>query len=316
MYDRGQGVAQDPVQAAIWYRKAADQGDAEGQTDLGLLYALEGFGEAEDEMQSYIWLSLAVSRIAASLTAPVANIRNQAAEVLTPAQRAQADKFVEEWRPAIEAGEPGGGEIGHVRMTPAQAAETQRLTHDWAPNRDPASKTRCDVTVQSSTAGTIEVVTGESAPWDRRRRAQVSWRIASSNRTMELWVGYSGDSLTALGVPRGMHIELTPRAAYARPATVAVVATPDGHRWPLEDSEGDYALARGSPDGQSLLSAVADGQRFTVTIERDGKALTTAIFNQVDTAARAALLARARRKIEASDPTVCTDKPRHVVNVG
>ena len=33
MYDKGRGVAQDSKQAAFWYRKAADQGDAPATTN-------------------------------------------------------------------------------------------------------------------------------------------------------------------------------------------------------------------------------------------------------------------------------------------
>ena len=37
MYDSGEGVPQDHAQAAIWYRKAAEQGDAKAQNNLGNL---------------------------------------------------------------------------------------------------------------------------------------------------------------------------------------------------------------------------------------------------------------------------------------
>ncbi len=39
MYENGRGVAQDYAEAARWYRKAAEQGDAGAQHNLGLLYA-------------------------------------------------------------------------------------------------------------------------------------------------------------------------------------------------------------------------------------------------------------------------------------
>ena len=38
MYDLGHGVLQDYAQAAFWYRKAAEQGDALAQYYLGNLY--------------------------------------------------------------------------------------------------------------------------------------------------------------------------------------------------------------------------------------------------------------------------------------
>ena len=38
MYFNGRGVAQDYKVAAQWYRRAAEQGHAEGQTALGAMY--------------------------------------------------------------------------------------------------------------------------------------------------------------------------------------------------------------------------------------------------------------------------------------
>ena len=39
MYLSGKGVPQDYVEAARWYRRAAEQGDAGAQTSLGVIYA-------------------------------------------------------------------------------------------------------------------------------------------------------------------------------------------------------------------------------------------------------------------------------------
>ena len=55
MYDQGQGVAQDYKQAVSWYRKAADQGFANAQTQLGLSYFLGG-GVIQDSKQARDWL--------------------------------------------------------------------------------------------------------------------------------------------------------------------------------------------------------------------------------------------------------------------
>ena len=38
MYENGRGVAQDDVEAVKWYRLAAEQGDADGQFNLGWMY--------------------------------------------------------------------------------------------------------------------------------------------------------------------------------------------------------------------------------------------------------------------------------------
>jgi len=54
MYDNGQGVAKDERQAAEWYRKAADQGNATAQRNLGFMYE-SGKGVAKDERLAVSW---------------------------------------------------------------------------------------------------------------------------------------------------------------------------------------------------------------------------------------------------------------------
>ncbi len=57
-YDNGHGVEQDYREAARWYRKAAEQGDAMAQANLGVAYA-NGDGVIEDDREAYIWWSIA-----------------------------------------------------------------------------------------------------------------------------------------------------------------------------------------------------------------------------------------------------------------
>ena len=40
IYANGQGVPQDSAQAVAWFRKAAEQGDADAQNNLGNAYAI------------------------------------------------------------------------------------------------------------------------------------------------------------------------------------------------------------------------------------------------------------------------------------
>ena len=54
MYDNGQGVTQDYKQAAYWYEKAATQGLAKAQYNLGYLYA-NGQGVTQDYKQAVNW---------------------------------------------------------------------------------------------------------------------------------------------------------------------------------------------------------------------------------------------------------------------
>jgi len=47
MYDNGQGVRQDYKEAVKWYKKAAEQGYARAQFNLGLMYS-QGQGVRQD----------------------------------------------------------------------------------------------------------------------------------------------------------------------------------------------------------------------------------------------------------------------------
>jgi Sel1 repeat len=53
-YYQGNGVAQDYAQAMSWWRKAADQGDADAQNNIGWLYD-HSEGVAQDYAQAMSW---------------------------------------------------------------------------------------------------------------------------------------------------------------------------------------------------------------------------------------------------------------------
>jgi len=58
MYAYGEGVPKDEMEAAKWYRKAAERGSALGQSNLGHAY-FTGQGVAKDEIEAYKWWLLA-----------------------------------------------------------------------------------------------------------------------------------------------------------------------------------------------------------------------------------------------------------------
>ena len=58
MYDNGEGVTQDYAEAVKWYRKAAEQGVADAQQNLGYKYDM-GQGVLHDEVMAYMWYNLA-----------------------------------------------------------------------------------------------------------------------------------------------------------------------------------------------------------------------------------------------------------------
>ncbi|MBL0116020.1 MAG: sel1 repeat family protein [Sphingomonadales bacterium] len=57
MYYNGKGIAQDYAAALVWYRMAADRGDASAQGSLGAMYA-NGQGVAKDYVQAHKWFNL------------------------------------------------------------------------------------------------------------------------------------------------------------------------------------------------------------------------------------------------------------------
>jgi len=61
MYSTGRGVAEDYKEAARWYRKAANQGLANAQTNLGLMYA-NGAGVSKDYKEAAKWYQKAADQ--------------------------------------------------------------------------------------------------------------------------------------------------------------------------------------------------------------------------------------------------------------
>ena len=61
MYDNGDGVPENDIEAVKWYRLAAEQGDALAQSYLGLMYA-DGEGIPENDINAYAWWSLAATQ--------------------------------------------------------------------------------------------------------------------------------------------------------------------------------------------------------------------------------------------------------------
>ena len=58
LYQTGYGVGTDPVEAAWWYAKAAEQGQPEAQFQLGIMY-LEGVGVTQNSNNALHWISKA-----------------------------------------------------------------------------------------------------------------------------------------------------------------------------------------------------------------------------------------------------------------
>jgi len=62
MYSQGWGVARDQAQATLWYRKAADQGDARAQYNVGEIYHNGLGGVARDDAEAVVWFRKAAAQ--------------------------------------------------------------------------------------------------------------------------------------------------------------------------------------------------------------------------------------------------------------
>ena len=94
MYLLGQGVPQDSAKALGWYSKAAEQGHANAQYDLGLMYS-EGNGVPQDNVEAYKWFTLA----AGNGVLMAKQFRKDITPKMTPAQIAEAQRLAREWKP-------------------------------------------------------------------------------------------------------------------------------------------------------------------------------------------------------------------------
>ena len=93
MYYRGQGVPQDYLEAATWYRLSAKQGNAFAQFDLGMMYE-NGQGVLQDNTQAYKWLTIADAKTTdGELKKMAASHRHSIEKQMTADQIAEAQEL-------------------------------------------------------------------------------------------------------------------------------------------------------------------------------------------------------------------------------
>ena len=85
----------DYATAVRLIRPLAEQGDANAQYNLGVLYD-NGLGVPQDRVRAYMWLNLAAMQGRES----AATFRDLVARLMSPAQIAEAQKLAREWKPA------------------------------------------------------------------------------------------------------------------------------------------------------------------------------------------------------------------------
>jgi len=92
MYEHGWGVPVNYAEAVKWYRKAAEYGHAGAQFGLGSGYFL-GRGVPEDYIKAHMWLSLAKAQGHEKAAKGLDVVK----EKMTPADISKAQKLTAEW---------------------------------------------------------------------------------------------------------------------------------------------------------------------------------------------------------------------------
>ena len=102
----GEGVERNPEEAVTWFEAAAEQGDADSQFNLGLLYA-EGKGMPKNLVRARMWFALAALGYetgrdqdwAVANRTLAARKRDSTAARMSAADIAKADRLARLWKP-------------------------------------------------------------------------------------------------------------------------------------------------------------------------------------------------------------------------
>ena len=118
MYRFGTGVAQDDAKAFAWFHLAGKAGHTEAQTFLGFAHSY-GVGTERDAFRAYFWFSLAATGANSRAEAN----RDRMARSLSAAQRAEADKLVDQRRRQVEAMRRGSVSTAEPKATEATSTQ-------------------------------------------------------------------------------------------------------------------------------------------------------------------------------------------------
>ena len=87
-------MEKNPIEAAKWFRKAAEQNDAQAQFNLSVCYA-NGQGVAKDYAEGYKWILLAAGQGSEFAKKALATVEG----MMTPEQIAEGQKLARNFKP-------------------------------------------------------------------------------------------------------------------------------------------------------------------------------------------------------------------------
>ena len=169
MYANGEGVPEDDRQAVFWFRKAAEQGDASAQNNLGLMYA-NGEGVPEDDVRAYAWGNLA----AAQGDEGGKLLRALLRQGMTPAQIAEGQALSRRLAARIESGS-GGAAASPVPADPVSPS---------GPSQDTVLRTQTHLALLGYDPGPLNGLPGRRTT-ESVRRFQRDFGLAATGRISE-----------------------------------------------------------------------------------------------------------------------------------
>ena len=128
LYARGQGVKLDYKEALVWYRKAAEQGQPDAQFNLGSLY-YDGLGIRRDFNKAAEWYAKAAEfgQIDAQYNLGLMYVTGQG----VPASLVQAYKWLAIAAALGDKEAEESKQLAAVKMSPAQLDSAQALVQAW-----------------------------------------------------------------------------------------------------------------------------------------------------------------------------------------
>jgi hypothetical protein len=134
-YENGNGVTQDYATADAWYRKAADQGLRTAQLNMGYML-LNGLGTPRNFVEAYKWLTL-VERATASPPEMRAMAQRNLAKFtrqMTPAEIAEGQRLATEWKPSnpnVIQGDGGRTTAAAPNLIPEKELDALFAAEKW-----------------------------------------------------------------------------------------------------------------------------------------------------------------------------------------
>ena len=92
-------MPQDDAEAVAWYRRAAEQGHALAQSNLGAMYD-QGRGVPQDDVEAHMWLTIAASRSTGAERELIVTARDAVAVRMTPTDLREAERRAQAWHAA------------------------------------------------------------------------------------------------------------------------------------------------------------------------------------------------------------------------